>query len=158
MVEKVYVTQNETGTFICPNCQKSKTVGVSKFIKSNKNINIKVSCPCGHTFTSFLERRKNYRKKTNLTGTFVRLVDGKPTDRGRMIVRDLSLTGVGLKFLLNYNFEIGDILEIDFDLDNPHETRLKRKVIIRNIKDSYVGTEFYKREMEDKILGFYLRR
>ena len=157
MVEKIYVTQGQTGTFICPQCQKSKTVSVSKLIKSSKNLNINVRCPCGHIFTSFLERRKYFRKETNLIGTFVRFVDGEPKDRGRMVVRDLSLTGVGLKFQLSHDFEIGDILEIDFKLDNSKETRLNRKVIIRNIKDSYVGTEFYKPEVEDKALGFYLR-
>ena len=157
MVEKVYITENQTGTFICPQCQKSKTVGVSKLIKSKKNLNINVRCPCGHTFTSFLERRKHFRKETNLVGTFIRIVAGEQTDRGRMTVRNLSLSGVGIKFQLSYNFEIGDLLEIDFKLDNPNETRLKRKVVIRNIKDSYVGTEFYQPEAEDKILGFYLR-
>lgn len=156
MVEKIYITRKQTAAFTCPICQISKTVDASKFVKLDKMVKIKVKCPCGHTFTSFLERRKHYRKETNLTGSFVRFVAGKPAGRGNMIARDVSFTGMKLEVLGNYNFSEGDVLEVEFQLDDVKKTRIKRRAFIRNIKNSHIGTTFFQTEMEDKTLGFYL--
>ena len=156
MVEKVYITRKQTAAFICPMCQISKTVDASKFVKLDKMSKINVKCPCGHTFTSFLERRKHYRKETNLAGSFIRFVAGKPADKGNMIVRNLSSTGMKLEVHENFDFSKGDVLEIEFQLDDVKRTLIKRKVVIRNIKNSYLGTEFFQTEIEDKALGFYL--
>ena len=156
MVEKVYVTRNQTAAFTCPKCQISKTADVSKFLKLEKAANISVKCPCGHTFTSFLERRKHYRKETNLGGSFTRLVSGKPAGSGKMIVRDLSFTGMKLEVYDKLNFSEDDVLEVEFQLDDAKKTLIKRKVAIRNITNAYLGTEFLQTDIEDKTLGFYL--
>ena len=156
MVEKVYITRKQTAAFTCPKCQISKTVNASKFVKLDKIVKINIKCPCGHTFTSFIERRKHYRKETNLTGSFVRFVAGKIAGRGNMIVRDLSLTGMKLEVLGIHNFSEADVLEVEFQLDDVKKTLIKRKVVIRNIKNSYIGTTFFQAETEDKTLGFYL--
>ena len=66
------------------------------------------------TDKSILERRKHYRKELKLTGSFVRLVSGKPAGRGDMIVRDLSLTGMKLEVYENLNFSEGDELQVEF--------------------------------------------
>jgi hypothetical protein len=127
MVKKNYITRKQTAVFTCPMCQISKTTDVSKFIKLDKMAKFKVRCRCGHTFTSFLERRKHYRKETNLTGSFVRLVSGKPLGRGHMTVRDLSLTGMKLEVHCPHNFSEGDILVIQFRLDDVKKTLTKMK-------------------------------
>ena len=84
MLEKAYISANQTATFICPKCKNTKTADVSKFVKLDKKLKIKVKCLCGHAFSSLLERRKHYRKKINLIGSFVRFVSGKPAGRGNM--------------------------------------------------------------------------
>ena len=75
MVEKVYVTSKHMATFICPECQKSKTVDVSEYAITDKIVRVNVKCPCGHAYTSILEKRKKYRKTTNLPGAFFQIVD-----------------------------------------------------------------------------------
>ena len=156
MTEKVYITSKQTATFTCPMCQISKTVDVSKFVKLENNLKINIKCPRGHAFSSLLEKRKHYRKEINLTGSFVRFVSGKPASRGNMIVRDLSLTGMKLEVFGIFNFLEGDVLEIEFRLDDVKKTLIKKKAVIRNIENSYIGTSFLHTEREDKTLGFYL--
>ena len=156
MTEKIYITPNQTAAFTCPKCRNSKTADVSKFVKLEKKVKIKVKCPCGHAFSSFLERRKHYRKEINLIGSFVRFVSGKPASRGNMAVRNLSLTGLKLEVFGNHNLSAGDVLEVEFRLDDVKKTPIKKKVVIRNIKNAYIGTAFLETKIEDTTLGFYL--
>ena len=102
-----------------------------------------------------MERRKHYRKEINLMGTFVRYVDDKPTGGGNIVVKNLSLTGLKFEVFGNHNLSAGDVLEIEFRLDDIKKTPIKKKVAIRNVKNSYIGTEFLDNK-EDTDLGFYL--
>jgi hypothetical protein len=51
----------------------------------------------------------------------------------------------------------GDLLKVEFTLDNPARSPLSKKLIIRNIAGNLIGTEFAPTETLDKALGFYLR-
>ena len=156
MIEKVYITSKEMATFVCPQCQKSKTVNVSQYANLDKIVRVKVTCPCGHAYTSILEKRKKYRKETNLPGSYLRIVDGKKIGNGLMLVRDLSNTGMKLKINGEHDCAIGDVLQVEFRLDDTHRTLVTKKVIIRNISGPYLGTELAPTEAMDKALGFYL--
>ena len=156
MNEKVYITSKQMATFICPKCQKSKTVNVSKYANLDKIVRVTVTCPCGHAYTSILEKRKKYRKETNLPGAYLRVVEGKKIGNGLMRVRDLSNTGMKLQINGEHDCTIGDVLEVEFRLDDTHRTLITKRVIIRNIMGSYIGTELAPTEAVDKALGFYL--
>ena len=156
MAEKVYIASTKMATFVCPKCQKSKTVNVSKYADLDKNVKVNVSCPCGHAYVSFLEKRKRYRKQTNLPGTYSRYVDGKQMGGGLMIVRDLSILGMKLQIDAENDCEIGDVIQVEFHTDDAQRTFIKKKVIIRNINGKIIGTEFAPTEGVDKALGFYL--
>ncbi|MBW2441362.1 MAG: PilZ domain-containing protein [Deltaproteobacteria bacterium] len=156
MTEKVYITSKQMATFICPQCQKSKTVDVSKYANLDKIVKVKVSCPCGYGYTSILEKRKKYRKQTNLPGSFVRLVDGRRVGGGLMTVKDLSTSGLKIQTNVQHNCAVGDVVLVDFTLDDSHRTLIKKKVIVRNIVGQHIGTEFAPTEAIDKALGFYL--
>jgi hypothetical protein len=73
-----------------------------------------------------------------------------------MTVCDLSLTGMKLRVDYEYQFSVGDLLEVRFLLDNPQRSSMHKEVIVKSIKMPYVGTEFTFSEKEDKALGFYL--
>ena len=156
MIEKAYITSQKTAKFVCPNCQRSKVADVSKYVSINKLIKVKVKCPCGNKFAALLEKRKNYRKETNISGSFIHITDGKTTVRGLMTVCDLSTTGMRLKVDYEYSFSVGDLLEVKFFLDNPQRTAMHKKVIVRNINVPFVGAEFLISEEEDKTIGFYM--
>ena len=156
MIEKVYITSKETATFICPKCQKSKTVNVSQYTASDKKIKVNVKCPCGYAYTSILEKRKKYRKETNLHGCYTRIVDGKEIGGGLLKVMDLSISGMKLNINEEHSCETGDIIRVEFHLDNPQRSFITKKVIIRNIDGNEIGTELAPTETVDKALGFYL--
>ena len=156
MSEKVYITSKQMATFICPKCDKSKRVDVSQYANLDKVVKVKVKCPCGYAYTSILEKRKKYRRETNLHGLYVRIVDGKEMARGLMTVKDLSTTGMKLHINGKHGCEVGDVLKVEFHLDDIQRSLIRKKVIIRNIYRSEIGTELAPTEAVDKALGFYL--
>ena len=156
MTEKVYITSKKMATFICPICQKSKTVDVSKYASLDKIVKVKVTCPCGYAYTSILEKRKKYRKETNLPGSFVHFVDGRQVGGGLMNVKDLSTSGLKIHTNVQHSCTVGDVVLVEFSLDDVHRTLIKKKVIVRNVIGQNIGTEFAPTEAIDKALGFYL--
>jgi hypothetical protein len=156
MLEKVYITSKQMATFVCPQCERSKTVNVSQYANLDKMIKVKVKCPCGYTYTSILEKRKKYRKETNLHGSFIRIVDGKETAHGLVTVKDISMTGMKLHINGDHGCEVGDVLKVEFYLDDAQRSLIRKKLIIRNIYRSEIGTELAPTEAVDKALGFYL--
>jgi hypothetical protein len=156
MTEKVYIASTKMATFVCPKCQKSKTVNVSKYAALDKNVKVSVRCPCGFAYVSILEKRKRYRKETNLPGSYSRYVDGKQLGGGLMIVKDLSIIGMKLQIDAENDCEVGDIIQVEFHTDDAQRAFIKKKVIIRSINGPTFGTEFAPTEGIDKALGFYL--
>lgn len=156
MTEKVYIASTKMATFVCPKCQKSKTVNVSKYAGLDKIVKVNVKCPCGYSYTSILEKRKKYRKTTNLPGSYIRYIDGKQIRGGLMIVKDLSISGLKLQIDTDHNFDVGDVIQVEFHTDDAQRAFIQKKVIIRNIDGSIIGTEFAPSEGVDKELGFYL--
>ena len=143
-------------TFSCPQCTRTKTVDVSKYATVDKMVKVNVKCPCGPAYKAILEKRKQYRKETNLPGTYIHFIDGKPQNRGLMVIEDISTTGVKIKLNVKQNFAIGDQMKIEFHLDDAQRTLIKKTVIIRNQRDQFIGAEFAPFETVDKALGFYL--
>ena len=156
MTGKVYIASTNKATFVCPKCEKSKTVDVSEYVAVDKIVRVKVKCPCGHAYTSMLEKRKRYRRETNLPGTYHRYVAGKPMRGGLMIVKDLSTIGLKLKIDADHECVVGDVIVVEFHTDDAQHAFIKKKVIIRNINGSIIGTEFAPTEGIDRALGFYL--
>ena len=156
MTPKVYVTSKQMATFSCPQCNRSKTVDVSKYAALDKVVKVNIKCPCGHSYKAILEKRRHYRKETNLPGTYVHFIDGQPRNRGLMTVRDLSTAGMKLRLNVKQSFAIGDQLRVEFHLDDAHRTLIRKTVIIRNQRDQFIGVELAPFETVDKALGFYL--
>jgi PilZ domain-containing protein len=156
MVEKVYITKENKATFICPKCEKTLTADVTKYAQMEKTVRVKSRCSCGNTWTSVLEKRKQYRKGANLSGIYQQIVDGKEQDRGTMIVIDVSAGGVKMKLEVDRNFKVGDNLKIEFKLDDSKQTTISKTVVIRNVSDSYYGAAFKDADSYDPVLGFYL--
>ena len=156
MTQKIYITSKQMATFSCPQCNRSKTVDVSKYAALDKVVKVNIKCPCGHSYKAILEKRRHYRKETNLPGTYVHFIDGQPRNRGLMTVRDLSTAGMKLRLNVKQSFAIGDQLRVEFHLDDAHRTLIRKTVLIRTQRDQFIGVELAPFETVDKALGFYL--
>lgn len=156
MSEIVHVTSENKARFECPKCHKSKTVDANNFKSATRSVRVKVRCPCGNQYVAILEKRRGYRKEVSLPGSYVQYVDGTETYRGAMTIRDISIGGMKLRITNTSKFSVGDILQLEFRLDDAHRSLLQKKVIVRNIEENYIGAEYAMSEATDKALGFYL--
>ncbi len=175
MTAEVFVNKDNKTTFTCPNCSKTKTVDVSKHLGDSGRIKVKYKfkcdkCSCGkadckdcnctkckHDNTSivYLNRRQDFRKKVDFPGVF----SAEDNKRGTMTVIDISQTGVKLKLSVKQKIKTGEIVSIEFRLDDTAKTLIKKDTIVRKIDDEYIGLEFPGSiyfDKNDKAIGFYL--
>jgi hypothetical protein len=155
-MEKVFITSENTAVFRCPSCQRTKTVDVSTLGDLSRPLRFKVKCPCGEVTTAVVDKRRRFRKETDLPGSYVHYADGQPRGKGALTIKDVSVSGMKL-MITSSAFQPGDVLKVSFNLDDVHRTPIEKKVIIRSISPPFLGTEFVPTDALDKALGFYLR-
>ncbi len=156
MVEKVYVSAESTATFVCPKCSRSRIEDVSLYLEADCEIKAKARCKCGHRFEATVDRRKHYRKTTNLVGIY--MIDEKGIT-GQMTVKDISRSGLKFHVHIQPAFKIGARILVEFRLDDRFKTSISKSVIVKSIKDGYVGTQFVSIDATsaiDRAIGFYL--
>jgi hypothetical protein len=156
MPEKVFITNNNTATFVCPQCGNVTTADVSKYASLDKKVTVRCGCSCGNRFAVSLEKRRQYRKATDLPGVYYCRRDTGDLDKGIMRVVDVSTTGLKLRLNVEPKFAVGEILRVEFHLDDKRRTFIEKHVVVRNVKKTFVGTAFAHNEGDDPSLGFYL--
>ena len=158
MPEKIFLNSDQTATFVCPKCQKTRLVDVSPYLAHKNMIRLRAKCPCGHTYKVLIDKRKKFRKQTHLAGTY----KSGPNDSlskeytGEITVENLSYSGLRIKLQTMPRFKIDDILLVDFYLDDQNRSRIQTKTIVRNIKGLHAGLEYVSQQSLNKELGFYL--
>ena len=150
--QKAFVREDGTTVLKCPFCRHSRTVSVQK-IKDEKKV-IKIKCSCQKSYSVSLELRKLYRKTASLNGKYVNL--SQNNENGMMIVKDVSMGGIGFDTVGGSSIAKGHELEVTFTLDDPHSSVIKKQVVVRIVRDKFVGCEFVHAHKYDKALGFYL--
>ena len=152
-MKKVYVNDDDEAIIICPKCGFEKNVDVTKFKDSPKNVTAK--CKCGETHRFTIEFRKTYRKDVRLPGEYIAKKKG---EKGEIIVRELSLTGIRFESLKPHQISLNNKLEVKFKLDNPLRKEIRKLVKVIWIKDRFVGANFTETKFYEKDLGFYLKK
>jgi hypothetical protein len=158
MSEKVFITNDNMATFICPKCKASKAVNVAKYKQLDKEVRLKIKCPCGNSYPATLERRKQYRKKTDLLGEYIYSFSGGKVKKGNLIIKDISRAGLRIKVNVMPKFKVGTKFVVEFRLDDKNRTLIKKEVIARSISGHFIGAEFCSidpSDPNDKALGFY---
>lgn len=159
MTEKVFITEQDKATIICPECKLSTTTDASKYKKINKEVRLKINCTCGHSYSILLERRNQFRRETNLPGKYILRSSSGTEKKGSLTVRNISRGGLKLELKLMPPIKPGSRLSVEFNLDDRHETLIRKDVIVKVIIDPVVGAEFSSFDSSDpgdKALGFYL--
>ena len=150
--QKAFVREDGTTVLKCPFCRHARTVSVQK-IKDKKKV-IKVKCSCQKSYSVSLELRKLYRKTASLNGKYVNL--SQNNESGMMIVKDVSMGGIGFDTVGGSSIAKGHELEVTFTLDDTHSSVIKKQLVVRIVRDKFVGCEFVHAHEYDKALGFYL--
>lgn len=147
----VWVGDNNQATIICPKCRFETNIDITKY--KNTQRRLKAKCKCGETFRFIIEFRKQYRKDVRLPGEYI--IQGK-REKGEIIIRDLSLSGIRFESFIPHQISTDDTLEVTFKLDNPSRKEIRKIVKVIWVDDLIVGAQFSERKLYDKDLGFYL--
>jgi len=159
MAEKVFVADDNMAVFECPQCKKAKRVDVSRYNDIQQAVKIRVKCSCRHIYNVSLERRKSFRKNANFPGTYTHVLPDYREDKGGITVKDLSRSGLKIKLNVEKEFKPGDILFVEFQLDDKQRSLIKKDAVIKKISGSYLGLEFKSidsSDPSDKAIGFYM--
>lgn len=156
---KVYINEEGRAVFACPKCEKRTAKDISKFKEIDTMVRIRCKCSCGNLYTAVLERRKFYRKNVDLPGEFSR---PGSEERFPVIIKNLSRSGVKFECPEDYGLDAEDVIDVSFHLNDGHNTRIKKKTVVKSISGLEVGTEFHSRNMNNPVdkayelaIGFY---
>lgn len=158
-MQKAFISASNQTTFTCPQCKATRTVDVTKHKTLEKAVKIKIHCPCGHDYPVLLERRKQFRKAVSLPGTYTRIYNQRRAGKGTMVVKDVSRNGLSMRVSDATYMKTGDVLEVNFKLDDTKASPIEKEVVIRKIAGYDLGTEFISIDpgnASDKAIGFYL--
>ena len=137
-VTKSYVRPDKTAVITCPHCGRQKEVGVDSF-KEHK-FKFKIKCACQNIFTAQIEFRQRVRKNTYLRGTYTNLTQEKVS--GEITVKNLSVSGLEFATYDIQNFNVGDEVLVEFNLDDDRHSEVRREVIVRQVRKNSIGCEF----------------
>jgi hypothetical protein len=154
--EKVFIwypTPQGVVTISCPKCNVCRWVEAKSIKKAKEGFVVR--CRCGEVFKARVEFRKHYRKEVKLDGTFQNFRTGM---QGKITVEDLSLGGIGFRTVVEHDFQMGDALEVNFNLDDKKCSAVSLRVEVQRIEAQFVGTQITDESWKMKDLGFYLMR
>ncbi len=146
------LTGEKSADLVCAECGNSRQITVSNLPQLGKIYRIR--CQCGNTAALVLDRRKHKRQRINFIGLYS--VKGSIRDH---IVSVVNLSRKGLCFKRTDNTRLGNgqVISIDFQLDNPERDSVQCEAIVRSVIDDKVGVEFQNLGGRiDRTLGFYL--
>lgn len=158
MAVTIYINDDNTATFVCPKCRKTGVKDLTEYLQRKKSNRLKARCGCGHSYEVFLEKRKKFRKQTDLIGSYQYIPENSntPDHTGSMSVKNLSFSGLRIKLQMMPRFKVGDTLFVEFRLDDTNRSQIKKKVFVKNMKGLSAGLAFSSPQNHDSVLGFYL--
>ena len=157
MTNRTHLTISNTAQFICKACNRQWVENVSEYLHVPSMVELTVTCNCGYSWKTILERRRYFRKNDNFSGTYKHQLPGNKDSAGSMTVVDISRKGLKLKLDDAGNrFKKGDCLEVSFPLGKDTKTLIKRIVIVKTVFENFVGVVFSDTNHEDTDIDDYM--
>ena len=151
-MKKVYVGDRKKVAIVCSKCGFEKNIDPTSLKDTQKTL--KGRCICGEPYHITIEFRKKHRKNVMLPGEY--LIQGKG-EKGEIIIRELSLSGIRFESLRPHQISKDDTLEMKFNLDNPLKTEICKLAKAIWVKDRTDGAHYMETKLYEKDLGFYLQ-
>jgi hypothetical protein len=152
MEHKIVIDSLDTATFICPCCNRKKTLLLAQY-RIEKPTRIRYRCGCKETFCAVLERRGKTSREMHLMGTCTS--SGEKPWSGRMTVKRLNARGVTLMLNIRQKVMVGNRLLLEFVLDDAKQSIVKKQVVVTATDGPSVSAVFLSQEHFDN-LGPYL--
>ena len=151
--KKVYLNKNKEGHFNCGECGKARKLSARD---SESHIAKGVDCSCTSVTDVHLEQRQHFRKDVELIGTFEKIYPDS-SEMGKIIVEDISHTGMKFKTVTRNHLKKDDVIQIRFALKGNHNSIIAENGVVRFVNGLYVGIEFqHLSEHSKKLIGFHL--
>ncbi|MFP4071755.1 MAG: hypothetical protein ACLFTB_06870 [Desulfovibrionales bacterium] len=150
---KFFADENRQVRIVCPKCAFKRTIDGTPYTKLRRPM--KIGCKCKAVFHATIEFRKAFRKQVMLAGEYL---DRSTGERGDMLVKNISMHSLGFTPISAHTLTENSLVFLSFTLDNPKRSLVKRKAVVKSIRDDVVGAEFLKDQPEDSDLNFYLLR
>ena len=151
--KKVYLNKNKEGHFNCGQCGTVQKVCAKD---SESHIAKGVDCSCSSVTDVHLEQRQHFRKDVEFIGTFKRIYPDS-SEMGKIIVEDISHTGMKFKTVTRNHLKKDDVIQIRFALKGNHNSIIAENGVVKFVNDLYVGIEFqHLSEHTKKLIGFHL--
>jgi len=147
-----YVKDDGKTILKCPKCGMQKKIDTTERVFSRKPF--KATCKCGMKFRGKFEFRTHFRKQVRLSGHYIH---SQTKSKKNILVKNLSLKGVGFTCLDRPDLKVGDNLEIVFWLDNPKSSKIQLWVEIKSVSDHHIGAQRRDIQIAQPDLGFYLQ-
>ena len=154
-ITKAYVDDKGFVLLVCSNCntiqqQEAKSYGGAKGP-------ISITCGnCGYVYDVEIEFRKFYRKGIRVDGLYFGV--SNPKIWGKMVLKNVSMQGCGFETMGANPFQPGDLIKIEFQLNDAKRSVIKKQAAVRSTFKKYVGCQFQDLpNAMDADLGFYLR-
>ena len=153
-MNEVKVIKSETYlTIICPSCRKIWKQELLKFEQIGSKYILKCKCSCGEIFKAVYNRRRHDRKSCILKGNFLH---ESSMERGKIALIDISISGAGLTLETDLKPEIGEAIIVHFHLEDEGNSYLAKRAIIRNIRDNFMGIEFFDENYQKEKIETFL--
>jgi hypothetical protein len=152
-VRKIHCGEKLECAVTCHQCGKPNRIDTTT---TKLKQPIQIECQCGNCFSIQLEQREYYRKEVKLTGKYQRLLP-ENQEEGKLIIEDISYTGIGCRTVKKHNLKEEDVLQVEFTLDDVHNSQVAESGIVKDIRDRYLGIKFQDLTQHSrKAIGFYL--
>ena len=150
--------ENDTVIITCSECEKSQKVDVSEFAESHVQSHkaLKTQCACGNVFQVTINTRKQPRRKTNLTGAYMKFQGLKSKEYGFFVVEDLSIEGLRFRARAPHEIHVGEVLKVNFILDDDESSEIWASLMVKHVQDFSVGGAFCNLKDVDERFVRYL--
>lgn len=157
-MEKIFVNDNKTIHVSCPKCGHGRNKDVSKYLdlSLDQAIQFKYHCPCGHSFSLQVERRRYVRKKVNFKGTLIFNRQKYNIMILDILVLDISRYGLKIKLVDKFKIEKGQRITINFQLDDKYRSKVSKEAVVKNLNFPTIGVEFLSHNHYDKFGAYIL--
>ena len=148
----INVAGKESVDLMCLKCGNSRQVSIASLPPGDNMYRIK--CKCGEAYSVAFDRRRFIRRKTDLRGVY--FTESRMKDE-LIEISNVSMTG--LCFVKNdkCDLRMGQIITLNFVLDNVNKDTVECKAIIRQIQGERIGVEFMNLSPgAQRTIGFYL--
>ncbi|MBU0730181.1 MAG: hypothetical protein KKE17_12040 [Proteobacteria bacterium] len=164
--QKLIIGGRDSITVTCPECRHTKKIPVYSLIKRS----FKARCTCGNLFEVEVEGRKKFRKKTELDGFFEKfhhqegekfpVVHWETTfvhfKKPNCLIENISMNGIGFKTLVAHELSVNDYVRLKTRLDDSAKTLIERNLLVRFVRNNYIGCMVLESGGQDNKLAWYM--